>query len=192
MLVSRIPPQLLQGDSAVWTDPAFVDQDGLSFNGVTYTLKYAISGPIAAPLILTAVTAANGQDWTTTLTSTQSQALTPGTYWWQMQLFATGIRNTVAQGELLIKADLAQVGSNFDGRTKAEIALAQAEAAYSTFSSSGGTIKMYRIGTREMMFQDLQQIKTQVDYWRARVITEKSIAGGAKDRHLHIRFDRIS
>ncbi len=188
MLVSRIPPQISQGDSAVWTDSAFNDDSGNSLNSANSTLKYTISGP-SSPLVLTA--AASGLDWKTTLTTVQSAALTPGVYWWQMQTFATGIRFTAAQGELLVKPDLVSVGPNYDGRTLAQIALAQAEAAYSKFSDSGGTVKMYRIGNREMMFQDLTQIREQVDYWSAKVASEQSAADGSKSRRLHIRFDRI-
>jgi hypothetical protein len=115
----------------------------------------------------------------------------PGTYWWQMQSFATGVRFTAAQGELLVKPDLAAVGTNYDGRSVAEIALAQARAAYATFSASGGVMKMYRIGSREMSFQDLSQIREQVDYWSAQVASEQATADGSKSRRLHIRFDRI-
>jgi hypothetical protein len=188
MLVSRIPSQILQGDSATWADSAFADDSGNSFNSANSTLKYTISGP-ATPLVLTAT--ASGTDWTTTLTTVQSATLTPGTYWWQMQAFATGVRFTAAQGELLVKPDLAAVGTNYDGRSVAEIALAQARAAYATFSASGGVMKMYRIGSREMSFQDLSQIREQVDYWSAQVAAEKATADGAKSRRLHIRFDRI-
>ncbi len=188
MLVSRIPPQILQGDSATWTDSAFADESGNSFNNANSTLKYTISGP-SAPLVLTAT--ASGLDWTTTLTTTQSTALKPGTYWWQMQAFATSVRVTAAQGELIVKPDLALAGSGYDGRSVAEIALAQARAAYSTFSATGGVVKMYHINNREMMFQDLHQIREQVDYWSGQVAAEKSAADGSKSRRLHIRFDRI-
>jgi hypothetical protein len=192
MLVSSIPKQILQGDSATWDDASFVDQNGLSYSSLSYTLKYAISGPIPNPLILTATAAANQQGWTTALTTVQSAALIPGTYWWQMQVFATGVRNTVARGELTVSPDLGAIGGIYDGRTQAEVALAQALAAYASFSASNGAVKAYTIGNRSMTFQDLAHIQLQVNYWRARVVTEKSVAGGARDRHLHIRFDGIS
>ena len=188
MSVSRIPPQILQGDSATWTDGSFSDANGTTYNAANSTLKYTISGP-SSPLVLTAT--ASGTDWVTTITTTASAALTPGTYWWQMQAFATGVRVTADQGQLIVNPDLAAAGPNYDGRTPAQIALAQAEAAFSTFSSSGGSVKMYRIGNREMMFQDLHQIREQVDYWSAKVASEQAALDGGKSRRLHIRFDRI-
>jgi hypothetical protein len=130
-------------------------------------------------------------DWVTAITTLQSAALTPGTYWWQMQTFATGVRLTAAEGELLVKPDLALATVGYDGRTVAQIALAQARTAYSTFTSTGGAIKMYHINNREMMFQDLHQIREQVDYWSAQVASEQSAIDGGKSRRLHIRFDRI-
>jgi hypothetical protein len=186
--VAQIPRVFKQGDSAVWRDPPFVDANGVAYDNASYTLKYALAGPIAAPVILTAV--ASGSDWQTALTTTQSAALLPGIYWWQAQVFATNVRITVDEGELTVDKDFALVGANFDNSTVAEKALAAAEAALSVFQASGGRVQSYTIGGRHMTFQRDTEILEVVTYWRKRVVTDRSTAGGARDRHIHMRFNR--
>lgn len=187
--VAAIPRSFKQGDSAVWTDPPFIDRNGTGYDSSAYTLKYVLAGPIATPVTLTAT--ASGSSWQTTLDTTTSAGLTPGDYSWQAQIFATDVRLTLDEGELTVEPDLASVGANYDGRTQAEIALAQAKAAFANFSASGGRVRSYTIGHRSMTFDNLADIKTQVDFWKKEVAVEKSIARGGVDRIIHLRFDRI-
>lgn len=190
--VSGIPRSFKQGDSSTWKDNTLVDVQGNAYDSTGYTLKYTLAGPVA-PTTYTAI--ADGPGWQTTITAAQSTLLVAGKYWWQAQLFGTDgsgnpTRITAAEGQLTVEIDLASVPQVYDGRTIAEQALAAAETAYATFSSSGGVLKSYRIGGREMTFQNLLEVKQQVDYWRARVVNEKSAANGGRDRFLHVRFDR--
>lgn len=187
--VAGIIRQFKQGDSAVWNDQPFVDQNGTGYDSSGYTLKYVLAGPIAAPVTLSAV--ASGSGWQTTLSTGTSTTLAPGIYAWQAQVFATNVRLTLDEGELTVEPDLAAVGANYDGRTLAEIALAQAKVAFSTFSQSGGRVRSYTIGHRSMTFDNLQEVQAQVTFWKKEVAVEKSIAGGGRDRTLHLRFDRI-
>lgn len=186
--VAAIPRQFKQGDSAVWTDVGFVDVNGTSYDSGTYTLKYVLAGPISTPVTLTAV--ANGSGWKTTLDTATSAGLIAGLYGWQVQVFATGVRITVDEGELTVEADLASAGANYDTRTLAEKALAAAEQALATFQATGGRIQSYTIGNRHMTFQRDADILPIVNYWRGRVSLEKSIATGGRDRMLLARFDR--
>jgi hypothetical protein len=186
--VSGIPPQILQGDSVTWNDNSFVDVNGVAYDSAGYTLQYVFAGPISAPLVVAA--AASGVGWSTTLTSTQTATLKAGKYWWMAQALTTGKRVTIAQGELTVNPDLAAVGANYDGRTQAEIALEQALAAYATFSNTGGRVKAYTIGHRSMTFDTLADVQVCVDFWRKRVVVEKSRANGSRDRSIHVRFDR--
>lgn len=190
--VSGIPRSFKQGDSATWKDNTLVDAQGNSYDSANYTLKYVLAGPVA-PQTFTAI--ASGISWQTTITAAQSATLIYGKYWWQAQLFgfdasSNPTRITIAEGQLTVEIDFASIAQSYDGRTVAQRALSEAEAAYSTFSTSGGVVKSYRIGMREMTFQNLLEVKQQVDYWRARVVNEKSAASGGRDRFLHVRFDR--
>lgn len=186
--VAGIPRQFKQGDSAVWNDQPFVDPSGKAYDSSGYTLTYVIAGPIATPLSLVALPSGSG--WQTTLTTTQSSTLNLGNYAWQVQASATGVRLTLDEGELLVEADLALVGANYDGRTPAEIALSQAKVAFSTFSQSGGRVRSYTIGHRSMTFDNLQEVQAQVTFWKKEVEIERTIAN-PKRRLLLQRFDRI-
>lgn len=188
--IAAIPRQFRQGDSAVWMDVPFMDRNATEYDSTGYTLKYVLAGPIAAPVVLTA--AANGLGWKTTLNSTTSAGLNPGTYSWTAYAFliATGDRLTVDDGELTVDIDLLSAGGNYDGRSLAQIALAQAKAAFSQFSVSGGAVKMYRIGSREMVFNELSQIQTQVNFWKVEVEKEAMI-DNPKRRFVNVRLDRI-
>jgi hypothetical protein len=186
--VAGIPAQFLQGDSVTWNDNSFVDTNGVAYDSAGYSMQYVIAGPIGTPLVL--ASAPNGIGWKTSITTVQTAALVAGLYWWTAQVFATGVRLTLAQGELRVNPDLALVGANYDGRSQAEIALDQALAAFAQFSATNGRVKAYTIGHRSMTFEALPDVQKCVDFWRARVVTEKSRAGGARDRQIHARFDR--
>jgi hypothetical protein len=186
--VAGIPGRIRQGDSAMWYDVPFGDVNGVTYDSGTYTLKYTLAGPAAAPLILTAVP--NSNNWQTTLTPTQSGGLVAGLYWWQAQVFATNVRVTLAEGEFTVETDLALATEGFDARTTAEKALAAAEAALSVFQASGGRVQAYSIGNRHMAFQRDADILAVIKYWRARVIAEQSVAVGGMDRLILQGFRR--
>lgn len=179
-----------QGDSAIWDDTAQTI-DNITYTSAGYTLKYELRGP-GSPLTLTAVS--NGGGWRTTLLTTDSANLAPGKWWWAAMLSATGVRVTAGSGELIVTADIAAAVAAFDGRSIAEIALADAEAALASFTSSKGKVKKYTIGNRSMEFATVPEILDVIHYWKARVMTElsaKSVAQGLGDpRRLFVRFNR--
>lgn len=181
---------LPSGDSAQWDDAAFTDAQGKKYDSSAYALKYEIRGPVA--LTLTAV--ANGSGWRTTLATTDSATLTPGTYYWAAYVSKTGERFTAAQGELTITANIAVAAAGYDGRTLAAKALADAEAALATFKSTQGKIKKYMINSRMMEFEAAADILPIISYWRTRVANEKhaqDLANGlGNPRALYVRFSK--
>lgn len=185
--VAGIVSQLTAGDSSVWNDVPFIDANGNGYDSTGYTLKYVIAGPIPAPLIIQAVASGNG--WQTTLTTTDSATLVAGLYSWKAQIFATGVRFTLDEGELTVEADLILAGANYDGRSQAEIALANAREALAVFQSSGGRIQHYTIGSRSMSFQKDSDILAVVNFWKAEVDKEKMIANPRR-RFINVRLDR--
>lgn len=187
----KIPAAIQAGDSVTWLDDPWVDPaTGKRYDSGSYTLTYTLAGPIAAPVNIAATASAPG--WSTTLDTTTSAALVAGKYWWQAVLTATGERITVGQGELQVTVNLASQGANYDGRSVAEKALADAETALANFKASGGLVKSYSIGQRTMTFQDTAGILTVISYWKARVTAEqnaKLIAQGlGNPRKLYTRF----
>lgn len=182
--------ELQQGDSAIWDDVSAVMND-VVYTSAGYTLKYELRGP-GAPLTLTATP--KGSGWTTTLTTAQSAALTPGKWWWSAFFSATGVRVTAGQGEFTVTPDISAAVGVFDGSTIAETALKAAESALASFTSSNGKIKKYTIGSRSMEFATVPEILEVISYWKARVFTEqsaKSVAQGLGDpRRIFVRFNR--
>lgn len=181
---------LQQGDSTTWLDDPVTDAQNRLLTSSAYTLTYTLAGPIAAPLAIIAT--ANGNGWKTTLGTAASAGLVPGTYWWSAALTGSGERITLGTGEAQILANLASAGANYDGRSVAEIALADAEAALSTFRASHGRTRSYTIGTRNMQFESAADILVEINFWKIRVGNERSaqaIANGlGNPRKLFVRF----
>lgn len=178
---------LTKGDSAQWDDDPWII-NGKTYDSSAYTLKYVLRGP--AVLDLTA--AANGQGWTTTLSTTNSATLTPGSYTWAAILTSASERITVATGALAVGNDILAAAAGYDGRSVAEIALADAEAALSTFRASRGRTKKYTIGSRSMEFDSAADILVEISYWRIKVRNENSLRdiadGLGNPRNLYVRF----
>lgn len=177
----KIPASLRQGDTAYWLDDPYTDGAGKTYASDVYALAYIIAGPITNPVSLTA--AANGGGWRTTLDATAAGNLVAGKYWWEAVITGNGERVTIASGELAITVNLANAGANYDGRSLAEKALADAETALAQYKVSGGKIKSYTIGSRTMTFEDGSAILAQISYWKIKVRAEQG-----KPRNLLARF----
>jgi len=178
--------KIQQGDSTSWhDDPATLNN--LNFDSSGYTLKYELRGP-GAPLTLTA--AIDGNGWMTSLTTAQSEALTPGTWWFSAYYSATSIRVQAGEGELVVTPDLTLAGTNFSNLSIAETALQAAEGALATFNASGGKVKKYQIGLRSMEFSTIDEILKIIAYWKAQVLNEKTTKdlanGKGNPRRLYV------
>lgn len=184
----KIPQTLTVGDTSSWTDDP-LSIDGVRYASDLYTLTYELRGAAKA----TFVAVANGGGWKTTLSVGQAAALVAGSYVWAAYLSATNFRLTAGTGELVVAPDLAGVtASTYDGRSVAEKALADAESALASFKASGGKIKRYAIGQRQMEFASIGELLQVIGYWKAKVFNEqaaKDIANGlGNPRNLMVRF----
>ena len=179
-----------KGDSRTWSDDPVVLLDGRSADAATWGLKYALRGP--ASLDLTAV--ATGRTWQTTLTAVASAALVVGDYVWSAILTSGAERITASNGRASITTDLASTAAPFDGRSTAQIALANCEAAMATFNATGGKVKKYEIAGRIMEFQTIGELMSLHSFWQMKVIGEGSAAsianGHGNPRNLYTRFVR--
>lgn len=185
-----IPANLTAGDSANWTDEPFTAADGTRLDSSKYALSYELRGA-GAPLTLNGVT--SGQGWKTSITPAQSSLLAAGVWFWVAILTATNERITAARGEISIAQDLAAVtSSTFDGKSTAEKALADAEAALANLHASGKKTKKYTIGQRNAEYYTAPELIAAISYWRIRVANErsaKSIKDGLGDpKNLMVRF----
>lgn len=184
----NIPSTLRVGDTTSWRDePMLID--GVRVESSTYVLTHILAGPIL-PITLTAT--ADGAGWKTQLTVAQADALVAGEFSWQAVLTATDQRITVGSGQITVLPNLASAAMGFNGKTLAEKALADAEAALANYRANGGKIKSYTIGMRAMTFADSGQILQEINYWKNRVSHEKAqqrIKNGlGNPRNLQVRF----
>lgn len=179
---------LTKGDSAQWDDVPWI-LNGKTCDSSAYTLKYSLRGPVT--LDLTA--AVNGNGWRTTLGLTASATLAIGSYTWAAILSSATERITITSGMLSVSADISAAVAGFDGRSVAQIALSDAEAALSTFRASRGRTKKYTIGSRSMEFDTAADIIVEISYWRIKVRNERAasdIADGlGNPRSLYVRFN---
>lgn len=176
---------LTAGDSANWTDDPWVaPQSKQRLTSADWTLTYQLRGP--SPLSLTAV--ADGDGWRTSIATTDSGDLAPGTYVWASYLSKDGERLTTGTGSLIITADLALMATPFDARTLAERALADCETALASYSKT----KKYMIGSRQAEYYDPAQLMVLRDFWQKRVNKERAQAavanGRTNPRRLLVRF----
>jgi hypothetical protein len=181
----NIPPLIEQGDSPSWIDEPFTDDQGNAYDAANYGLVYTLAGA-TSPLPLTGV--ATGTGWTTSITTAQSAALSPGTYWWQVKLTAPSFALTVARGELIVTPNLASQAAGYSGYTLAEQNLLAAQQQLANI----GATESYKIGTREMRFRLMKDILEAIAYWNALVINEKTANSIAQKqgnpRKLYARF----
>lgn len=184
----NIPNTLTAGDSAQWDDEPFVF-NGIRYDSAAYTLTYELRGPKT----LTIAAVAQGQGWRSSILPADADGLLAGTYWWAAILTAPDVRRTVGSGQLTVLANLAGITADgYDGRTIAQKALADAEAALADLTSSGQKTKKYAIGTRNAEFFTAAELIAAISYWRIRVTNERTaedIANGkGNPRNLYVRF----
>ena len=173
----NIPNTLTAGDSWAWDDDAQW-LNGVKVDSASYTLTYLLRGASAVDIASTA----NGSGWAVSMDATATAGLGAGMYVWVAVLTASGERFTIRRGQVSILPNLELQATPFDGRTFAEIALADAEAALHDFynSSSKGGVRKYRINGRETEFFDMDQILEIIAYWKIRVRNERIAAAKAK------------
>lgn len=159
------------GDSDSWTDDAFT-QNEVSYSSATHTLTYELRGPSA----LTLTASANGSGWKTTLTTSASDSLMPGTYAWAAYVSATNVRVTAGMGTLTVLPNLASQSVGYDPRSDAEKALAACEAAIAT----GAQVVEYRVGDRMVRKSDRSEILAEISYWKAIVLREQAALAAAE------------
>lgn len=187
-----IPPQLQQGGASSWMDAPFSDAGGVLYQSADYVLAYTLAGP-TAPVTLTG--AAQGTGWLSQISSVQTAALAADVYYWQARLTANADASVieVARGQLLVEIDFSRAGVGFDGRTEAAQNLSKWKAALAALSGKNGPpVSSYRVGMREMRYQDIGDVMKSIAYWQAQVLKETTAdsikQGQGNPRKTYVRF----
>ena len=183
--------ELIAGDTLDFIDsvPEYPPADG-------WTLKYQLiprfATPTQAPITITAST--SGTDYRVQAAAGITVSWQPGAYTWARWVEKAGpIRQSLGDGQIIIKADPAQAAQGYDGRSDARRRFDEIETAIEQLTS--GAVKAYTIGTRSMTKQDLPDMIVWRDRLAAAVASEdaaaKMAAGLPNPRIAGIRFNRI-
>jgi hypothetical protein len=139
---------------------------------LTYTLVPRVGGTV-----ITISTAAESTDFRVAVAAATTAAWAAGQYTWFQRVDKAGERYKVAEGQVTIDPDPANLAAGFDGRSQARKALDDARAALAAFSPAR---KRYRIGDREMEFNSPADIIKLISYWERQVQAEDVLAGRAE------------
>jgi len=135
-----------------------------------WVLLYTLQG--ASKITVTAD--AGTTDWTVVLTPTQTQALLPGTYQYQLSVSLAGARYTVATGALAVLPDLVAAASgSLQSQDERELALLNAEIA----ARAAGDHTEYTIDGLSLRRESLVELREWRDQLRARIARRRR--GGA-------------
>lgn len=127
-----------------------------------WVLQYTLQGPSKLSVTATAGTS----DWTVALTPTQSQALLPGTYQYQLSATLSGARYTLAVGTVSVLPDLvAAAAGSLQAQDERELAMLNAEIL--ARASSDHT--EYSIDGRALKRESLVELREWRDQLRARI-----------------------
>lgn len=183
----NIPGTLAAGDSLTWHDDAAKDNLGNAITSEYWTLSYHLRG--TQSLDLTSVS--NGPGWSTTISTTQSAALTAGVFYWQAAVTNGGERMTLGSGQIKITPNLSAASAGYDGRTQAEQALDAINAEIQA-RLTGGMAEEYTIGQRSLKktpMRDLLEMQSRYKSIVARERQASQIAQGlGNPRALYVRF----
>lgn len=176
------PASVVAGDTLTWKRTL------ADYPAGTWTLKYRLINS-AGKFDITA--AASGTDHLVTVSSTTSGGYTAGDYAWTAWVEKTGERVTVGSGTITVQPNIAAL-TTLDARTDAAKILDQLQAAYIAYTASSGHVAEYEIAGRRMKYRSASEILTQINFWEARVASEKraeriaaGLGGGNK---VQVRF----
>ena len=172
--------ELIAGDTLDFIDsvPEYPPADG-------WTLKYQLiprfATPTQAPITITAST--SGTDYRVQAAAGITVSWQPGAYTWARWVEKAGpIRQSLGEGQIVVKTDPSAAVQGYDGRSQARKAVDDLQAAMATFNATSGRVKSYSIGSRQMEFESSDEIKSLLSYWQSVLATEEAESNLANGR----------
>tara|TARA_Y100001972_G_scaffold6670_1_gene7173 strand:- start:773 stop:1342 length:570 start_codon:yes stop_codon:yes gene_type:complete len=187
-----IPSLFRAGDTVRWRDPAGVNWLNESVTNTDYACKYYLR--CNASVASETITGTDyGQGWEFVIPAATSGAMNSGLWFFQAIATKSGDEVTLYEGQFEIKKKLSYTGtpgSDFEGRTQAEIDLEAVSAAIRSIISDKA--KSYTIGNRTFTRLDLSELRMRESQLKAEVVRERKanmIANGLGNPHnLFVRF----
>jgi hypothetical protein len=164
--------EIVKNDFAEWLDDPAMDIEGNVLDSSIWTLKTAIRG-VGAGVVLTG--SANGAGWKTSISMSQSNGLTAGTYYFtvyaQNDPTTPTKRITLTQGRLTVKPDIAATNADYDGRSQTRKDLEAVQAAIRGVATAN--VQEYMIGNRSIKRIPLTELIALESKFKAEVIREQ-------------------
>ena len=190
----KIPSTIRAGDTVQWLDDAAVDALQRPITSTTHNLTYFLRTNKNAESA-TVTGTASGAGWSFTIDAATSAGFDAGA--WYFQAVATaisdGAKTTLGAGSLTVLPSLSYSGTAgaFDGRSQAEQDLDAVTAAIRALMT-GGAVREYRIGERQLARYSLTELLQLQSRLKAEVAREKKaemIANGMGNPHaVFVRF----
>ena len=182
----NIPAIFFAGDTVKWSEPALPN-----YTSADWTRTVSLRHGTDADVLNIVGVAATGGGWDFTITATQSATLGTGTVFVQDAVSKDGERFTVANGTVMVRANMAATTGAFDGRSQAQIDL-DALRAEMRARITGGSVAEYTIGNRslkKMPMTDLIALETKLKADVAREKRADRLAAGLNSgRNVFVRF----
>lgn len=184
----KIPAELTAGVSATWLDDPLTDNEGREISPAEgWALSYAIRGATQ----LTVAASTEGNQWRSSVSTTETGALVAGTYYWQAFVSKDAERLMIGAGQIKVLADLDAISDVYDGRSQAEKDLDSVRAAIRAILS-GGAVSEYTIGGRSLRKYALADLIMLEEKLKRDVAQEKraeKIRNGLGDpSSVYVRF----
>jgi hypothetical protein len=189
-----VPQTIRAGDTIQWRTTEAKDSLGNAITSSTYTLTYYLRFNNASEGA-TVVGTAYGTGWELTIPAATTVGFDAGTWYWQAIATNGTISHTLGAGQITVQPALNYSGSPaaFDGRTQSQKDL---EAVQATIRAiiSGGAVKRYTIGNRQLEKFTLGELREYESVLKARVareLTAEQVANGlGSPRNYFVRFGR--
>lgn len=135
---------------------------------------------------------ASGDSHDLDATAAATAGWAPGEYGWVIWAELADASHTIETGAITVLPDPRTAAGPLDMRSEAEIALAEARAAFRAWKP---TAKSYKINNREQVFNSADEIISVISYWEGQVQREQNAAGmaagRASKRRIHVRCGRV-
>lgn len=149
------PTEFTKGDSLSW-------KKSLSdYPAGDWTLNYYIRGAVTLDITATA----SGTDHLATISATDSDTLTAGSYWWQAVATKDSDRKTVGQGQFVVLPNVEDQVAGYDGRTHVKKTLDALEAVIEKRASLDQ--QSYSINNRSLSRMSVDELLKWRDKYRA-------------------------
>jgi hypothetical protein len=180
---------LVAGDSVNFATPVagYSAADG-------WVLKFRLVPREAGGTAIDITTSADGDQHRTQLTAAETAAWTAGTYGWASWVDKDTESYTVASGQCVVRPNPRLAAAGTDSRSLPRRTLDDLLAARSTWASTHGRTRRYKIGDREREYASAAELDAEIRFWQGQLAEElaaERLANGQPPRNrVLVRFTR--